>query len=268
MDLQAAIAIRAPDAPLALSAAHDAGSSGPGGGGPRRQRPLPLQPLDTGGGAARHSAVYDALREALMDGRLAPGTILTIRKVASSLGTSTMPVREALHRLAAHGALESLPNRSYRLILMSRETWHQTLEIRLQLECLAVRRAAGMLSPGQLAQLDEITAEMAARPPPDPQRYLTLNRNFHFVIYEATGMPVLVELIGMIWLRVGPLLHACSSPYDIATANECHATILKALRKGDGETAAAALREDLLTANRVLLPGLNVSEPASGTEDR
>ncbi|MDX6749452.1 GntR family transcriptional regulator [Geminicoccaceae bacterium 1502E] len=265
MDLQAAIACGAPDAPLALSAARGPHSGGAGGGGPRQQRPLPLQPLDTGDGAARHSAVYDALREALMDGRLAPGTILTIRKVARSLGTSTMPVREALHRLAAHGALESLPNRSYRLTLMSRKAWRQILDIRLQLECLAVRRAAGKLSPEQLAQLDGLAAGMAVQPL-EPQRYLTLNRNFHFAIYEATEMPVLVELIGMIWLRVGPLLHACSSPYDVATANECHATILRALREGDGETAAAALREDLLTADRALLPGLEDNESAPGTE--
>lgn len=220
-----------------------------------RTRSLPLQPL----GAeeiARHTAAHDALREALMDGVIEPGTVLSIRGLARALGTSTMPAREALRRLSAQGALEGLPNGAYRVPVMSRRAWLETLDLRLKLERLAVKRATGNVPEESLARLEEIQVLTSSVPPPDTRRVLQLNRSFHFEIYRAAGSALLLDVITMLWLRVGPHLHACTAPYDIPGVALRHRKILDALHSGDGRQAAAVLREDLLASSRTLLPTL------------
>ena len=67
-----------------------------------------------------------------------PGQRFTLRGLAAAIGTSAMPVREAVTRLAAEQALEVLPNRAIRVPLMTRERFLELRTIRLQLECLAI----------------------------------------------------------------------------------------------------------------------------------
>lgn len=244
------------EAGTVLPACGDAATAAEDGRRPRVSAGLPLEPLGELGATARHEAAYDALREALMEGRLGPGTILTIRTLARALGTSTMPAREALRRVAAQGGLEAQANGSYRLPMMSLEHYTQTQEIRLRLEGMATRGAVDRLTPEQIRELDGLACAMDESMRRSRRAFLEQNRRFHFLIYEATGMSVLLEIIEMMWLRIGPLLYACADAYDVARANRLHHAIVRALAAGDGEAAAAALRDDIQTPSRVLLPML------------
>ena len=86
--------------------------------------------------------VYSLLRDRLMRGAFEPGQKLKIAELASALGTSSMPIREALHRLAAERAIESTPNRSVRVPSLSKESLRDLMEARFAIEGLAVARAA------------------------------------------------------------------------------------------------------------------------------
>ena len=71
--------------------------------------------------------VYQELKDYLAAGQLMPGQKLTLRELASALGVSPMPVREAVGRLTAEGALEVLPNRRIRVPLMAKAKFSEVL---------------------------------------------------------------------------------------------------------------------------------------------
>src|SRR5215208_3980695 len=104
----------------------------------QRTRSRPPEPVEEGAGAALaasaevaldlpklqrntlNEAVYQQLKQALMTGRIAPGSTMTIRSLAASFGVSLMPVREALRRLLAEHVLVLQPNRSVALPVITR----------------------------------------------------------------------------------------------------------------------------------------------------
>src|SRR5258707_516888 len=92
--------------------------------------------------------VYSVLRDQLMRGGFEPGQKLKIADLASALGTSAMPVREALNRLVAERAIESMPNRSVRVPSLSKESLRDLMEARCAIEGLAVGEAGGEMEPG------------------------------------------------------------------------------------------------------------------------
>src|SRR6201985_301825 len=106
--------------------------------------------------------VYSVPRARLMRGGFEPGQKLKIAELASALGTSAMPVREALNRLAAERAIESLPNRSVRVPALSKDALQDLMEARCAIEGLAVQRAATNMDSATLETLrDFIVAQSA-----------------------------------------------------------------------------------------------------------
>ncbi len=91
--------------------------------------------------------VYEELKQALISGKIAPGSTMTIRSLAQSFGISIMPVREALRRLVAEHVLVLLPNRSVALPVFTPERFHEITRIRTSLEGLAAEEGARHMSP-------------------------------------------------------------------------------------------------------------------------
>ncbi|HEU5443350.1 MAG TPA: GntR family transcriptional regulator [Steroidobacteraceae bacterium] len=153
--------------------------------------------------------VYGQLRTAFLESRFMPGQTLTMRALADMTGTSVQPVREALQRLCAEGALEWLPNTAFRVPGIDPLRYRELWEIRKLLEGHATMLAAARIQPAEVAQLKSINDEMrAAMRRGDAERTLKLNRDFHFTVYRAAKSPVLVNLIEMIWMQVSPLFAA------------------------------------------------------------
>ena len=78
--------------------------------------------------------VYAQLRQAIMTGRFAPGQLLSLRGVAEAVGSSTMPVRAALTRLQAEGALSTAPGRALMVPPMTLELLDELRDVRISLE--------------------------------------------------------------------------------------------------------------------------------------
>ena len=187
---------------------------------------------------------YRVLREALLSGAFAPGTHLNIRPIAAEIGMSSMPVREALARLRSDGALETLPNRAFRVPVLTVETFRDILLARIRLESLACERAATRADHLDIRRIADLHDAMSADEGGMPDVYLALHRRFHFAIYAIAGMPVLNELIEGLWLRIGPLI-AQSRRDRVAVDRNHHRAIVAALRASDPLGIAAALRDDI-----------------------
>ncbi|WID98776.1 GntR family transcriptional regulator [Bosea vestrisii] len=199
--------------------------------------------------------VTGELRALLIAGRLAPGEKLSLRRVAEALGVSMMPVREAVSRLAADKALEVLPGRAVRVPVLTLAQFRELTRIRLVVEGFAAEEATKVITDAQIAVVARHEAAFlaAARAdPPDPAAAVGANRDLHFALYEAAGMPSLIEMIGRLWLKAGPVLNLDMrhepKRLDGGSAVVAHAQLLEALRRRDPVAARQALVEDISAA--------------------
>ncbi|MCG4452818.1 GntR family transcriptional regulator [Pseudomonas sp. MMS21-TM103] len=206
--------------------------------------------------------LYQNIRAALLAGRFQPGERLKIRDLAAEWGTSPMPVRAALQRLVAEGALEGEPQRSVRVPAMTRERYQQLLPVRISLEGLAVELAAARIGPAELAGLQACIARMeSALERRDVQAYLSDNSQFHLNLYQACGNPVLLRLIESLWLQVGPFFNRLFTEADLSLRlNDFHEDVFRALRAGDGKAARAAAEQDLSFFGQFLLNLLELEQ--------
>jgi DNA-binding GntR family transcriptional regulator len=195
--------------------------------------------------------VYQELRRLIMAGSLRPGQTVSIRAVAGLINVSPMPVRSALQRLATEWALDLRPNRTFALPVLTAEEFTEIADVRARLEGLAAERAAGALGRIEIDSLNRINRKMFRGTKRDPE-FLELNRQFHFLIYEAARMPRLLHLIEMLWLQIGPLLNLVTSRAETRISRQTHDAIVKALAAGNGPAARAAVQKDIYDAARFI----------------
>ncbi len=206
--------------------------------------------------------LYQQLRDALLAGRFRPGERLKIRDLAAEWGTSPMPVRAALQRLVAEGALESEPQRSVRVPAMTRERFQQLFQVRLSLEGLAVELAAARIGAAEIELLRGCIARMeTALEQRNVQAYLDDNSLFHLTLYRACANPILLRMIESLWLQVGPFFNRLFTEADLSLRlNDFHEQAFTALEAGDGKAARAAMEQDLSFFGEYLLKLLELEQ--------
>lgn len=201
--------------------------------------------------------VERGIREALMAGRFQPGERLNIRALAAMLGTSATPVREALSRLAADGAIELVPNQSVRVPLFSRERFEELKLIRMAVEGLATEQAAAHVTDEEIEAIERLlTQYISAAHAQRGDRSLAFSKQFRFGIYQSARMPTLMRVIEGLWTRSAPSFRFMYpvSPVDLEL-EEVYADTVSALRRRDGARArksiehAIAIGTDRLQAN-------------------
>ena len=199
--------------------------------------------------------LYQRIREGLLAGRFQPGERLKIRDLAAQWGSSPMPVRAALQRLVAEGALEGEPQRSVRVPAMTRERYQNIFQVRLGLEGLAVELATPRLTPADLAVLRDCVARMdLAIEQRQVQAYLDANSQFHLHLYSACGNPVLLRSIESLWLQIGPFFNRLFTGADLSLRlNDFHEEAFTAIEAGDAKAARQFMEQDLLYFARFLL---------------
>jgi DNA-binding GntR family transcriptional regulator len=167
-----------------------------------------------------------------------------------------MPVRVGLKRLESDGALTSKNKGSFLVSDPDQEEFQDILRIRLVLECFAIREAALRATVGDLPALHRLNEEyhrLLRAGKDGARKSLIPNFNFHFRIYELAGSPNLVDLIGRLWLRIGPTLQRYVGG-NAVVHTDFHGSMLDGLVRNDPEIAAAALTDDLTTAASAIIP--------------
>lgn len=211
----------------------------------------PLKPEEVAD--TTQNRAYRALKMAVLGGTFYPGTTVTLTKLSVMLGTSEMPVREALKRLTAEGAFEALPNRSARIPVLSRPVVKQILELRVELESRAAAQAAEHMSKRHIDQLIVLDAAMgSALDNHQLRQYVALNMEFHFLIYRLADNEPLLSLIEALWLKMAPVVafHLTQSSNAEAQFDDAgrahHGNVIKAFQAQDAERAGDEIRADLL----------------------
>jgi DNA-binding GntR family transcriptional regulator len=187
--------------------------------------------------------VLAELRQAITAGRLRPGAPIRQDALASALGVSRVPLREALKTLHGEGLVGYHAHRGYFVEALSLDDLREAYRIRELLEEEAVRKAAGLLTAADLDRLDGIEAEVErAAAVGDVLAMTEANRRLHLALYELSGMPRLVRLIRTLWdatdayrsVYYGEVNHRARVITE-------HRRVLRALRRGDVDTAVRTL---------------------------
>jgi DNA-binding GntR family transcriptional regulator len=193
-----------------------------------------------------HEVTYARLRDMILFGHLAPGQPVTIQGLIADLGAGMTPVREAIRRLTAEGALLPQGNRRVAVPELSAEMLDQVAFARLAIEPKLAELAASRLTPAAIDRLELIDAAVSrAIDTGNLPDYLGANHAFHFAIYEAANAPVLLDMARSLWLRAGPSLRAVIVRFGREAAPDLHHEAIVAMRAGNAEALADAIRRDL-----------------------
>ncbi|MEU8431807.1 GntR family transcriptional regulator [Streptomyces sp. NPDC029216] len=188
--------------------------------------------------------VYRHVKQGVLDRRYEGGLLLTEGELAVAVGVSRTPVREALLRLETEGLLKLYPKKGALVLPVSAQEIADVVETRLLVEEFTVRKAVPA-PPALLERLTGLLEELrryAARG--DLAAMMAADRCFHAEIVRHAGNQILSRLYDQLrdrQLRMGvALLHAHPERVERTLAE--HTEILDALRAGDREAAAAAVR--------------------------
>ena len=202
-----------------------------------------LQKIDT---SPLHERVYHQIKRAIQAGLYAPGQSFNYAQIAKEMGTSIMPVREALNRLAAERAVDILPKRGVVIPTMTAEKFAELGRIRLNLEGMAAEMAASAVTPADIETLERMDANMVVLyDKGDPwEDYVLTNYDFHFHVYGISKPQVLLPIIQSLWLQSGPLRNVYKDIGIMKNGNR-HRNIIAALRRKDPARARATVQADL-----------------------
>jgi len=216
---------------------------------PDDEAAVPLRPLMRRASLAQEA--HDSIRRDLLSGAWSRGEVLFEQALAEQLRMSRTPVREALHRLVLAGMIEPAPGGGYVRRGSTPRDVREHGELRLLLEpeaaALAARRGGARLA-------DALGRELAGEPGPEPAR----NMRLHVAIADASGNDVLAGLIRTLNERLA--VQEIRAGPDAAD-DAGHRAILAALRDGDPEAAAAAMREHLESVQRAQLDQVSRNRP-------
>ncbi|WP_372405715.1 GntR family transcriptional regulator [Streptomyces luteireticuli] len=184
---------------------------------------------------------YAHVRERLLDGRYPGGELLSERGVATELGLSSTPVREAFLRLQAEGFLRLYPKRGALVVPVAPDEAHSVLQARLLMELFALDSLAARGPEAMRAAAEELP-QAGGGEGADPRKALDIAREFHTRLMRAGGNPTLATLHERLWdQQVRVAAASTTGPGHAADDIGEHAAITDALRRGEGARARELL---------------------------
>lgn len=197
--------------------------------------------------------VFGRLCELILEGGIAPGESITVASVAEAFGVSPMPVREALTRLTAAGALTVVSGRTIGIPKLSRDRLEDLRRVRIEVETTAARWATVKALPTFHRQLAVILERLRdAEKTADTKLYVQANYDFHFAIYRHAGSPLILAIIENLWLQISPYFHLLRESGNFQISNLQHERIYEGVRRGDEDGVIDALTADIDGAYSVL----------------
>ncbi len=191
--------------------------------------------------------VYQRVKWSLITGEYAPGSVLSIRTLANKIGTSTMPVRGALSRLASERLLLSSVKRSYKVAELDPKRVADQFFLRARLEGIATGLAVPNLTAAQIDELDALASDMEQDiKSGDNENYILSNYNFHFSIYAASRNDELFWSIERLWALTGPYLAQVVRSQEMPDEwRVLHSRIAQAIKSRNEGEAAQLIEKDI-----------------------
>jgi len=192
--------------------------------------------------------IRNALENAIVQGIYQPGARLDPEALEREFDCSRTPIREALHQLEASGLVRVLPKRGTFVTEWSPEELAERFEVMAEVEATCGRLAARRILDSEMAALEAAHDACRQRAEEgDVEGYYARNSEFHHCIYRATHNAFLEQEASR--------LHAMLQPYrrmQLQVRNRMgrsfaeHDAVVKAIRAGDAEGAARALRDHVI----------------------
>lgn len=209
---------------------------------------------------------YAAVRKAIRDGVLAPGTLYSELQVATALGMSRTPVREGLIELARDGIIEKVPQRGFRLRPISESELKEAFELRELLEVHVVRRLAQNALPSQIQALRRILEEQE-NVLDDPGQFLELDEQFHLAMSDMLGLSrtrqMLLSLRAITSVAGAAALAHAGRVTDVLAEHE---SILDGVSAHSPDIAESAVRKHMSHTRVAAAASLNLSDEATRPE--
>ncbi len=193
--------------------------------------------------------VYNALSEAIVEGKLSPGERLRETQIAKVLGVSRTPVREAFVRLKQQRLLSSDASGAYYVAVWDRQTLWETATLRAALEGMAFSIAPQNLSQEDFDHLEGITrqmGEMSVVPADgDYKRMAQFDFQFHTYIWSRTGHDLLEQALENIKPQAHYYMFLTRQAGQVDYA-EKHLTLIEYLKQGDRSKANEIMLDHIL----------------------
>ena len=185
----------------------------------------------------RQEAAVEQLREAIIDGLYGPGQRIRQQELAREYGCSVIPIREALHRLAAEGFVVLDPQRGARVAAFDGRTLEEIFEVRMTLERLAVQRAAERMTPETVERTRRILKAMD-RPDLSPGEWVRLDWEFHDSLCACAEQEFLRKMISTLRRQMEPYLRLdLAKVGTIEYGRREHRRIFQSCVRKDGDAA-------------------------------
>lgn len=208
-----------------------------------------------------HQVIYSKLRAQVLFGDLVPGQPVTIQGLADQLNAGMTPIREAIRRLIAEGALEFQGNRRVSVPILTADHISELIVARCWLDPHLTLRAAERMTAQGIGDLTALDTELdQALEDRNLRRYLEQNYHFHNRVYDMADAPILAELAEGLWLRFGPSLRVVCGRLGTQNLPDKHKEMLAALKSGDAQAAADAMREDVVQGMEQVRSALSAGE--------
>lgn len=189
--------------------------------------------------------VFNTLREAILKGELKPGERLMELQLASKLGVSRTPIREAIRMLEQEGLAVTIPRKGAEVAKMTEKDMEDVLQVRDALDELAASIACEQITTEELEELKRTMREFEeSTKTGDVKRIAEVDVKFHDIIYKATRNPKLENILNnlreqMYRYRVEYLKDEKNFPVLIKE----HSEIVDGLVKRNKEKVIAAMHK-------------------------
>jgi DNA-binding GntR family transcriptional regulator len=186
-----------------------------------------------------HDTIYDRLRADILGGMLPAGERLVAADIAGRYGSSTNPVREALHQLCGEGLVEILPNKGARVRELGIPFVRDVMDIEEVIEPYLTRAFVRVATAADVARLADIQSEIERNDFRDLDLHHALDTRFHQVMYDGHRNRLAVDL----WFRHRAMLGAIANGFDVSPRRrvevvEEHRALIAVSRTGDEDEAA------------------------------
>lgn len=211
--------------------------------------------------------VFEAIHDGIMNGDLPAGRRLLIRELAAELGTSVMPVREAIRRLEEAGLAEKVPYKGAVVKGLTPEELLHVYNVRRLLEVEAARLGAACVSPDEVNLMRQQYGAMHRAL--EEQRVADLldhDEQLLSILYAAAGNPVLLEMIRTLWRRCRPYkivgARDTLDTGDSSVLSMFQEQLIDAAASHDAASAARVNNDSLLSATERIRQALPTKAPA------
>lgn len=210
---------------------------------------------------------YQQIKADVLACRIAPGERVSEAQLSERYKLGKAPIRNALARLQQEGLVRSLPRLGYQISPVTIDHIREVFQLRLILEPMAARLAAGHLTPVHIRALKRaMTARYKPGDHESEATFLRANRLFHVTIAEASGSRRLATWVGQLLDEVQRILHmGLALQARGQRFQDEHRDVLRALLVGDGETAARLCHEQLTGGLEMVLEA-SLSGPLAATQ--